>query len=81
MTVLPMDQRPAFSWRRALLRPEVMTFLLLVIAAIVGTQLSPFFADLGFVLESSTYTIEFGIVALVLTMIVISGEIDCRSGR
>ncbi|MDR6290299.1 rhamnose transport system permease protein [Inquilinus ginsengisoli] len=80
MTVLPMDQRPAFSWRRALLRPEVMTFLLLVIAAIVGTQLSPFFADLGFVLESSTYTIEFGIVALVLTMIVISGEIDLSVG-
>ncbi len=67
MTVLPMERPPtSFSWRRALLRPEVMTFVLLVIAAIVGTQLSPFFADLGFVLESATYYIEFGIVARVI---------------
>ncbi|MBN9027778.1 MAG: hypothetical protein J0H20_19830, partial [Rhizobiales bacterium] len=63
-------------WQVWLIRPEVVTLLLLVIAAIVATRLSPFFADLGFILESSTYYIEFAIVALVLTIVIISGEID-----
>ncbi len=73
----PQDAaRPAPAWQRLLIRPEMMTLLLLVIAVIAGGQLSPYFADLRFILESSTFYIEFGIVALVLTMVVISGEID-----
>ena len=59
-----------------LIRPETATFVFLVIATIVATRLSPFFADVGFILESSTYYVEYSIVALVLTMVIISGEID-----
>lgn len=63
-------------WKILLVRPESVTFVLLILATIVASHLSPFFADLGFILESSTYYIEFAIVALVLTLVIIAGEID-----
>lgn len=63
-------------WKIWLVRPETVTFILLILATIVASRLSPFFADLGFILESSTYYVEFAIVALVLTLVIISGEID-----
>ncbi|MCX5516405.1 branched-chain amino acid ABC transporter permease [Kaistia algarum] len=63
-------------WKIWLIRPETVTFLLLIVSAIVASHLSPFFADAGFILESSTYYVEFAIVALVLTLVIISGEID-----
>lgn len=63
-------------WQVVLVRPETMTLALLVVAIIVASRLSPFFSDVGFILESSTYYIEFAIVALVLTLVIIAGEID-----
>lgn len=76
----PTDARdaapPRPRWQTILVHPETATFALLVIAAIVAARLSPFFADFGFILESSTYYIEYCIVALVLTMVIIAGDID-----
>ncbi len=66
--------RPA--WHRLLVRPETVTLLLLIAGAIVAIRLSPFFADVSYILESATYYTEFSIVALVLTIVIISGEID-----
>lgn len=66
--------RPA--WQVVLIRPETMTFLLLIIAIFVGSQLSEFFLDAGYILKSFTLSAEFAIVALVLTMVIIAGEID-----
>ncbi len=63
-------------WKVLLIRPEMMTLVLLIGAVIVASRLSPFFSDIGFILESSTYYVEFAIVALVLTLVIISGEID-----
>ncbi len=63
-------------WRATLMRPETMTLVLLVAAIIVGSLLSRFFDSLSFILESATYYSEFSIVALVLTLVIISGEID-----
>jgi rhamnose transport system permease protein len=63
-------------WQVILVRPEICTLLLLIGAVIVGANLSPFFSDLRFVLESSTYYMEFALVALVLTLVIVSGEID-----
>jgi len=63
-------------WQIILIRPETVTLLLLIVATIVASRLSPFFADLGFILESSTYYIELAIVALMATLVIISGEID-----
>jgi len=53
-----------------------MTFLLLVFGLIGASLLSPFFLDVNYILRSFTLTVEMSIVALVLTMVVISGEID-----
>jgi rhamnose transport system permease protein len=53
-----------------------MTFLLLIVGIIVGSQLSEYFLDTRYILKSFTLSAEFAIVALVLTMVIIAGEID-----
>jgi rhamnose transport system permease protein len=63
-------------WQVILIRPEMMTLALLFVAFGVATQLSPFFADATFILESATFYVEYALIALVLTLIIISGEID-----
>lgn len=71
--------RPAAAARpawRALIRPELMTLALLLAAFAAASWLSPFFADATFILESATFYVEYAIVALVLTLVIISGEID-----
>jgi rhamnose transport system permease protein len=67
---------PRPLWHVILVRPETMTLLLLLIGVIVASQLSPFFLDIGYILRSFTLSAEFAIVALVLTMVIIAGEID-----
>jgi rhamnose transport system permease protein len=68
--------KPLPLWRSVIIRPETMTLLLLIAAIIIGSLLSPFFASLSFILESATYYSEFSIVALVLSLVIIAGEID-----
>jgi rhamnose transport system permease protein len=64
------------TWHVVLVRPETMTLFLLVVGVIGASILSPFFLDVKYILRSFTLTAEMSIVALVLTMVVISGEID-----
>ena len=59
-----------------LVRPETMTLVLLILGVIVGSQISPYFLDINYILKSFTLSAEFAIVALVLTMVIIAGEID-----
>lgn len=59
-----------------LVRPETMTLALLILAVVVASHLSPFFLDINYILRSFTLSAEFAVVALVLTMVIISGEID-----
>ena len=75
---MPRRELPATRprWHVLLVRPESMTFLLLVFGLIGASMLSPFFLDVNYILRSFTLTAEMSIVALVLTMVVISGEID-----
>jgi len=63
-------------WQVVLIRPEVMTLVLLIAAFFIASALSPFFADATFILESASFYVEYAIVALVLTLVIISGEID-----
>jgi rhamnose transport system permease protein len=63
-------------WKVVLMRPEMATFLLLILSGVAATRLSPYFADIGFILESATYYMEFAIAALMLTILIICGEID-----
>ncbi len=55
---------------------EVMTLILLIIGIFAGSQLSPYFLDITYILKSFSLYAEVGMVALVLTMVIISGEID-----
>ena len=68
--------KPRPRWQAIIMRPETMTFALLILATIGASWLSPFFADIDYILESFTYYSEYALVALVLTMVIISGEID-----
>lgn len=68
---------PARSlWHVILVRPETMTLALLILGVIIASQLSPFFLDINYILRSFTLSAEFAIVALVLTLVIIAGEID-----
>ncbi|MBN9315219.1 MAG: ABC transporter permease [Devosia sp.] len=67
---------PRPAWQVLLIRPETMTLALLVLAVFAGAWLSPFFLDISYILRSFTLYAEFAIVALVLTMVIIAGEID-----
>lgn len=64
------------TWHIMLVRPEIMTFVLLIAALYIGSLLSPFFLDVDYILRSFTLTAEMSIVALMLTMVIICGEID-----
>lgn len=63
-------------WHIVLVRPETMTFGLLIVGLIVGSLLSPFFLDINYILRSFTLSAEIAMAALVLTLVIISGEID-----
>lgn len=64
------------GWKVALYRPEMMTLVLLILAMFGASALSPYFLDGAYILRSFTLSAEFAMVALVLTMVIISGEID-----
>ncbi|MGV3490623.1 MAG: ABC transporter permease [Devosia sp.] len=67
---------PRPFWHQVLVRPEMMTAVLLVLGVIIASQISPYFLDISYILRSFTLSAEFAIVALVLTMVIIAGEID-----
>lgn len=76
-TLTPRDAAPPRPmWHVLLVRPETMTFVLLVVAMFAASLLSPFFLDVAYILRSFTLSAEIAIVALVLTMVIIAGEID-----
>lgn len=71
------DAAPATPrWQQVLIRPETMTLILLIIGVFAGSLLSPFFLDVNYILKSFTIYSEVAMVALVLTMVIIAGEID-----
>lgn len=63
-----------------LIRPETATVVLLIIALIIGLFLSPFFADIRFIMDSTSFYIEFGIIALMMTFLIIGGQMDLSVG-
>ncbi len=68
--------RSAGKRLRDLLRPETITMLLLVAAFLGSTYLSPYFLHLHFLLDSTSLYMEIGIMALAMTFVIISGNID-----
>lgn len=64
------------AWQVALIRPEVMTLALLALAVVAASQISEFFLDINYILRSFTLYSEIALVALILTMVIVAGEID-----
>ena len=67
---------PRPLWQVIFVRPETLTFVLLVLAIFTGGQLSPYFLDIRYILDSFTLTAELSLLALILTLVIIAGEID-----
>ncbi|MEA5004245.1 MAG: ABC transporter permease [Christensenella sp.] len=61
-------------------RRESFTFVLLIIVILVGIALSPSFQDMTYILKSATKYMEFGLVALTMTLVIIAGQIDLSVG-
>lgn len=56
--------------------PELVTVFVLVVAFVVSANLSPYFLDLVYLFESTSLYIELGILALAMTLVIVSGNID-----
>ncbi len=67
----PLAKFAAFRFNR-----EVVVLILLGIAFFVGAKLSPFFLDRDYLLDASSLYMETGLIALAMTFIIISGNID-----
>ncbi len=55
---------------------EMIPAVLVIVAFAVGALQSPFFLDTRYLLDSSTLYVEAGLLALGMTLVVISGNID-----
>jgi rhamnose transport system permease protein len=73
----PTDITPARPlWQVILIRPVMMTVILLILEPIVASVFWPQSLDLGYILSTFTLTAPLALMALVLTLVIISGEID-----
>ncbi len=61
-------------------RRESITFLLVILAFILGFIESPKFLDVHFLLDSSSPYVETGLLALGMTLVIVSGQIDLSVG-
>lgn len=57
-------------------RPEYLTFLLLILAFVIGIILSPYFLNIPFLLSNTSTYIEIGIMGLGEAFVIITGNID-----
>jgi len=62
--------------KRLKIRPEVVPAVLLVLAFVAGAMESKYFLDFRYLLDSSTLYVETGLLALGMTFVIVSGNID-----
>lgn len=67
----PVARFAAFSYHR-----EVLVIGLLIAAFAACARLSPYFLDIHYLLDASSLYMETGLIALTMTFIIISGNID-----
>jgi rhamnose transport system permease protein len=74
----PHDAQTTIAWRERLrpYLPEIVVTLLLLLSFLVGSLLSPFFLDTQFLFKQAILYLEIGILALGLTVVIISGNLD-----
>ena len=75
--VTPLDAAPARPlWQVIFVRPVMLTVLLLILEPIVASVFWPQSLDLQYILSTFTLTAPLALMALVLTLVIIAGEID-----
>jgi rhamnose transport system permease protein len=62
--------------RKLLSRTEVVPAILLVLAFVAGSLQSKYFLDARYLLDSSTLYVETGLLAIGMTFVIVSGNID-----
>lgn len=72
----PSRPAPGRSLVTLAARPETVAALLLLLAMLVGATLSPYFLDAEYLLGSTSLYMEIGVMALAMTFVIISGNID-----
>ena len=71
---------PLWGARLRSLLPEIVVTLLLVLAFIGGSLATPYFLDADFLVKQAMLYVEIGMLALGLTLIIISGNLDLSVG-
>jgi rhamnose transport system permease protein len=56
--------------------PELITLLVLIGTFVLSANLSPYFLDVFYLFESTSLYMEIGIMALAMTLVIMSGNID-----
>ncbi|HUX22782.1 MAG TPA: ABC transporter permease [Spirochaetia bacterium] len=64
------------KWAARVLQWEFILFVILVLVFIINSNLSPYFLDLGNLLDSTSNFMEKAIVALPMTFVILCGDID-----
>jgi rhamnose transport system permease protein len=58
----------------------IVPAVLLILAVLIASRLSPHFLDLRYLLDVSTLYVEVGLLALGVTLVIVSGNIDLSIG-
>ena len=66
--------------RRLVSKPEFGPLVLLVVMIVVFTAINPAFASLRNIGNALTFTVELGLIALAMTLLMTSGEFDLSVG-
>jgi simple sugar transport system permease protein len=66
--------------RRVLSRPEFGPFVLLVLELLVFWLINPNFLSLGNISNTLAFTVELGLIALAMTLLMTAGEFDLSVG-
>lgn len=75
---VPVDQRPFI--RRMIAKPEFGPFVLLILLIVVFTAINPSFLSPLNVSNTFPFTVEFGLMALAMTLLMTAGEFDLSVG-
>ncbi|MDR3689599.1 MAG: ABC transporter permease [Fimbriimonas sp.] len=62
--------------KKLVARSETIPAILLVLAFVAGAMQSKFFLDVRYLLDSSTLYVETGLLAIGMTFVIVSGNID-----
>jgi rhamnose transport system permease protein len=75
-TLLGKAAAPSLGARLRPLLPEIVVTLLLFATFVVGSLATPYFLDRNFLIKQAMLYVEIGMLALPLTLIIISGNLD-----